>query len=135
MTTHRKRKDVRVDLPRGGHILFKPAGTRGRAVAQRAAVAALAEGEDEAVVGVVWTIALACWGLISWEGIYEAPDDDAPEDAQPVELPATAANLEALLEAEPDVFTAVDGQYGIPALELEKEKNGFAPSPAGTSQG
>lgn len=118
------RPDVRVDLPKGGHIVFRPADTPGRAVARKAAVKALAAGEDEAAVGVAWAIALARWGAKSWEGVGD-------EKGRPLEI--TPDLVEALLTQDQGAFDAVEARYALPALELDREKNGFAPSPHGTS--
>lgn len=120
------REPVRVDLPGGGHILFKPPSTTGKAVARRAAMAAVIAGEDVAVANVAFSVALARWGAISWEGIGD--QDGAP-------LPLTGDNVELLLEQSPSTFDAVTDVYTKAVLELETEKNVSAPGPIGTSPG
>lgn len=128
MTTIRtgERPDIKVELPEGGHIIFRAPGTPGRAVARAAAVNALAAGEEDAVAGVAYTIALARWGAKAWEGVGD-------EGGQPVEL--TKDHLEALLVQDQGAYDAVDREYALPALRLDREGNGSAPSPRGTSPG
>lgn len=131
------REPVRVDLPGGGHILFKPAGTPGKAAGRRAAAAAMAGGEDLAVAGVAFTVALARWGAIFWQG--PAGDDGEPlplaidQDGAPLAM--TPDNVALVLEQSPSTYDAVDAVYAQAVLELEMEKNVSAPADAGTSPG
>lgn len=118
------REPVRVELPGGGYILFKPASTTGKAVARAAAGQAFASGEGVDVAGVAFTVALAAWGALSWEGV-------ADQDGQ--SLAVTSENVALLLEQRPDVYEAVNARYAVAVLALDAEKNGSAPAPDGTS--
>lgn len=97
------------------HIAFRPWGTHALATAQAAAAAMLEAGHSAEIAGVAFTIAAARWGAISWEGI----GDDAGE---PIEL--SPAAVELVLSNSPEVYRAVDGEYVVPALLREAEKNG-----------
>lgn len=107
-------------------IDFKPFSTLGHGAGQRTAITTLAAGEDLGTATVGYTIALARWGAIGWEGIGD-------EDGEPLEF--SADNLQVILELNREIYAQVDREYAEPALAEEAEKNGSALPPGGTSRG
>lgn len=116
-----------IKLASGARIKVRPATSEGVLRARAATRVALA-GEadpDNDMIGFAFTIALSIWGAIEWEGIGD-------EAGKPLKL--TPANLDTLLRQDVRAFDAMDGQYVMPALARDEEKNGSAPSPSGTSR-
>lgn len=120
----KERPNVRVKLDGGAFIEFRPFSTLGHGAGSRVAFSILAAGEDPGTASVAYTIALARWGAVAWEGIGD--EEDAP-------LPLTPDNLEALLTQRPDIYQRVDAEYAAPALRQETEKNVSSPAQHGTS--
>lgn len=142
------RPNVRVELDWDAEgkavawIDLKPWSTLGHGGGQRMAVSALAAGEDIGTAMVGYTIALARWGAVGWEGIFPALTEEQQRavdaggkepDLEP--LPCTPDNVQALLEQNKAVYLLVDRQYAEPALAEESEKNASALQPGGTSRG
>jgi hypothetical protein len=117
------RPDIRVALPDGAAILFrsdKP--TAGVVAGRRAAGVVVEAGGDAADASVAFTVALAAWGALSWEGVGD-------EDGQLLEL--TPQSLEMLMTEVPEAYRAIDQGFVIPILTRDAEKNVSAPLPAG----
>ena len=89
----------------------------------------LMEGVDEEAdpeeAGTLFARAVARLSIVAWEGVED-------EDGQPA--PVTHAHIDALLE-HASVFDAWQTRVMAPALGLEAEKNGSAPSLNGTTAG
>lgn len=77
------------------------------------------------VASLVNLVEMALRVFVSWEGIGDA-------DGKP--LPLTRENIAALLR-EPLYNTIVQEAITRPALEMDLEGNGFAPSPNGAREG
>ncbi len=117
------RPDIRVALSDGASILFrsdKPSA--GVAAARRAAGLMIEAGGDDADASVAFTVALAQWGALSWDGVGD-------EAGQPLEL--TPESLELLMTQMPDAYRRIDHGFVIEILSRDAEKNGSAPSPVG----
>lgn len=119
------RPPVRVDLPGGAHIDFKPLATAGLMAGRATARDVVQAGGEAVVAGVGFTVAAARWGALAWEGVGD-------EAGKPLEL--TPDNVQLLLEQSEVAFHAVQLQYVAPALAREAEKNGSAPARVGTSR-
>lgn len=116
-------RDIPVSLPGGASIVFRTAKpTAGMVAARRAAGLIIEAGGDAADASVAFTVALATWGAVSWEGI----GDDAGEI-----LPLTPENLELLMTEVPEAYRLIDQGFVIPILNRDAEKNASAPSPVG----
>ena len=89
----------------------------------RAVQAGVVEADDGPGRAQVFTQALGREAILEWEGVGDA--DDRPAAVTP-------AAVNALLEL-PVMGLAFDAGYTAPALRVEAEKNGSAPSPNGTS--
>lgn len=117
------RPDIVVDLPDGASITFRASRpTPGVIAGRRAYASVISGGGDDAEAAAAFTIGLATWGAISWEGIGD-------EAGEPLAL--TPENLDLLLSEEPEAYSRIDRKFVTPILEREAEKNGSAPSPAG----
>ena len=112
------------DLLPGLRIKAAPVTTAIMAAA-RADVVGEDIGPDAAKeeLAVVMAQAVAGRVVTEWEGVGD-------EDGDP--LPITPEGIHALLNVWP-VFEAFQSQVLAPHLVLDSEKNGFAPSPNGTS--
>lgn len=119
------RPPVRIALPDGAHIDFKPLTTSGLAAGRAMARDVVVAGGAGAVAGVSFSIACARWGAVAWDGVGD-------EAGEPLEL--TPDNVQLLLEQNEAAFDAVEKDYIWPALGLETEKNGSAPARVGTSR-
>ena len=73
----------------------------------------------------VFATALSRRAIVNWEGVG---------DAEGNEMPATPEGNDALLSLWP-IFEAFNLHYVSRGMLLDAEKNGFAPSPTGTSVG
>lgn len=122
------RPSVKVNLPEGAEITFKPAGSGGVLAAQAAYALVVQSGGDVADALVAFTGAFAAWGVESWSGIGD-------ETGTPLDLPPAGPSrlelVDLLLTQDPVAFDRVDAEYVTPFLLREAEKNGSAPSPAG----
>jgi hypothetical protein len=117
------RPDIRVALPDGAAILFRSdRPTAGVVAGRRAAGVVVEAGGDSADASVAFTVALAAWGALSWEGVGD-------EDGQPLEL--TQESLELLMTEVPEAYRAIDQGFVIPILTRDAEKNVSAPLPVG----
>jgi hypothetical protein len=71
------------------------------------------------------TKAIARRSVFEWEGVFGEGDDPAP---------VTPDHIDALMDLH-RIFEEFDRQIVTPYLLVQSEKNGFAPSPNGTSAG
>lgn len=124
------REPIKVDLPDGASVTFKPAGSAGLVAAQTAYAIIVRAGGDNADAEVAFTAAFAAWGVQGWDGISD-------QDGVPLELPedraARAELIDLLLTQDPLAFERVDTAYVSPFLRREAEKNASALSPAGVT--
>jgi len=121
------RPDIRVALPDGASILFRSdRPTAGVVAGRRAAGVVVEAGGDAAAASVAFTVALAVWGAVSWEGVGD-------EDGQALDL--TPETLELLMTEVPEAYRTIDQGFVIPILTRDAEKNGSAPSRAGDTPG
>ena len=95
-------------------------------VTDKAAVMALAETDHGDRIGVALAKAVARRIIVSWEGVLAEEGDAA--------APVTPEGIDALLDLWP-IFDAFQKAVLEPAIALESEKNGFAPSLNGISAG
>lgn len=86
---------------------------------------ALDEGSSDEMRALVFAKAIARRAIVEWEGVGDA-------DGNPVA--PSPAGVDALLDLYP-LFEAFQLGYVNKGLVLAQEKNGFAPSPNGTSAG
>lgn len=124
VTLFKPREPVWVDIGPASRIQFRPVATAGMIVAQGAALAAREAGAEDEVAGVAFSMALAKWGALSWEGVED-------EDGLPIQLAADLVGR--LLEQNLAAYLAVEAGYVSPALLEYAEKNGSSPSPDGGS--
>jgi hypothetical protein len=122
------REPIKVDLPDGASVTFKPAGSAGLLAAQTAYATLMRSGADEADALIAFSGAFAAWGVLGWEGISD-------QDGLPLDLPddraVRAELIDLLLTQDPLAFQRVDEAYVAPFLSREAEKNESALSPAG----
>ena len=115
-----------LDLVPGVRIRVAPLSTAVMVAARGdPAVADLPEDASMEVRALVFAKAIARISIMEWEGVGDAeggPIDPSPEA------------IDALLELWP-IFEAFQTMFVAKGLDLEQEKNGFAPSPNGTSEG
>jgi hypothetical protein len=71
------------------------------------------------------TKAIARRSVFEWEGVG---------DAEGAAIPVTTDHIDALMDLH-RIFEEFDRQIVTPYLLVQAEKNGFAPSPNGTSEG
>ncbi len=134
--------------PRGGHpavtVTFNPQPSPLSLRAARRAVADVLRADPAAVerAGDAFTSAIIRYNLLAWTGIVDEhgeviePTHDVviysdEDDDIGIVQPGT---ISAFI-AEPRLFEAADREYVLPWTQLDAEKNGFAPSPNGTSEG
>ena len=120
-----KREPAWVELGGGARLYLKPITSLGMGSARAAAQAILANGGEPGEAGVAFTIALARWGALAWEGV----GDDAGEAPE-----LTPQGVQDLLEQHVDAYVAVDRLWVSPALADDQEKKGSSTLPAGTSR-
>jgi len=115
---------VWIDIVPGVRVQLRPWSTPVLAAGQAAASAAVAAGHSADVGVVAFTMGVARYAALAWEGVGD-------EAGEPLDL--TPAALQLLLEQSPEAFRAIDRDYVTPSLERSAEKNASAPSPDGTS--
>ena len=121
---------VRISLGEGAVAILRPIETpdwlKARA-AVREAVAATDDDDPHAGVKFRTALigALVRGGIQSLEGVADA-------DGSPIEGQPTDEQVDRLLGWWP-AYEALEREYAGPILEAEAEKNGFSPSPAGSS--
>jgi len=114
-----------IDLPRGVRLNVLPYSTL-VALAARDDVRmrqAAKSGVSHVELSFVSGVAVARAAIIAWEGVGDANGD--PVDANPDTI--------AQLMNAPDMYDAFFLTYLVPALVLDDEKNGSAPSQNGTT--
>lgn len=121
---------VRIPLGEGAVAILRPIETpdwlKARA-AVREAVAVTDEADPHAGVKFRTALigALVRGGIQSLEGVADA-------DGSPIEGQPTEEQVDRLLGWYP-AYETLEREYAGPILEAEAEKNGFSPSPAGSS--
>ena len=111
----------------GIRLKVKPIGEVARRLASSAgAVAYVQFQDDEPMVygGVAYTLRMAQWGIVEWEGVGDA-------SGEPVA--PTPERIGLLMETSHAVFEAVDDLYVGPALLRDAEKNASSGMPNGGS--
>lgn len=113
-----------LDLPLGVRIKVEPL-TTAIMVAARSdpALRAISPGTPDDSIAVTFAKAIATRAIIDWEGVGDA--DGAP-------IPVCQEAIDALLDLWP-IFEKFQTAYVATGLELDAEKNGSSPSPAGAS--
>ena len=114
------------ELGYGVRLLLLPL-TTALMVATRSdlAVQALEADASNDTRAAAFAAALARRAIVNWEGVGDADGNV---------LPATPEGIDALLSLWP-IFEAFNLHYVSRGMLLDAEKNGFAPSPTGTSVG
>lgn len=111
--------------------------------AARRAVAEALRADPTAIerAGDAFTAAIIRYNLLSWSGIVgqqgeviEPTHDVEIRDDEDRLVEVQPGTISAFI-AEPRLFEAADREYVLPWTQLDAEKNGFAPSPNGTSEG
>jgi hypothetical protein len=122
-----RREPYWLDLVPGVRVKVKPITVAAIIAARQAAADAAKDGGDDMIYNgsAAFTRRMARWGIVEWEGVGDA-------DGNPVD--PTPENIDALLEHW-RAFDAIDGQYVVPALIQDAEKNGSSLSPNGISAG
>lgn len=115
-----------LDLAPGLRLLVGPL-TTALMVSARAdlAVEALAEGATQEELALAMAKSVARRAVLDWEGVG---------DETGTIIAVSPDGIDALLEIWP-VFEAFQTKYVARGLILDAEKNGFAPSPSGSSAG
>ena len=115
-----------LDLGHGVRLQLMPL-TTALMVATRSdpAVQALDADASNDTRAAVFAAALARRAIVDWDGVG---------DADGSVLPVTPEGIDALLSLWP-IFEAFNLLYVSRGMLLDAEKNGFAPSPTGTSAG
>lgn len=115
-----------LDLGLGVRVRVEPL-TTALMVAARSdpAVRGLPEGTSDDEIAVIFGKVLADRAILKWEGVGDA-------DGNPT--PVTPEGIAALLDIWP-IFERFQMGYVARGLELEAEKNGFAPLPSGSTAG
>lgn len=109
---------------------------------RRAALAVLRQGgpDVEERAGDAFTAAILRHNILSWSGIGKdgEPVEPTPDaeilDADGKVIGATPGTISDFL-AEPRLVEAADQKYVLPWSQADAEKNGWSPSPNGTSAG
>ena len=115
-----------LDLGAGLRLHVLPVSTAIMVAARNdAAVEALPPDASREEQALAMAKAVARRVVTAWEGVGDA-------EGNPV--PVTPEGIDALLDIWP-VFEAFQARCLAPHLMLEQEKNAFAPSPTGTSEG
>lgn len=116
-----------LDLGHGVRVLVAPLSTSMMIAARRDVEAAIvdAEGADNEAIGAVMAKALARLAVLDWEGVGDG-------EGNPV--PPTPEGIDALLNVWP-IFDAWQSRYVAKGLLLQREGNGSAPLPNGSSAG
>jgi len=124
-------------------VTFNPQPSALSLRAARRAVAAVLQRDPGAIeeAGDAFSKAIIRLNITGWEGIGD--QDDQPVEPTPdVEMRGEAGEIVSVepgtisaFIAEPRLFEAADREYVMPWTKLDAEKNGYAPSLAGTSAG
>lgn len=110
----------------GVRLKVKPWRPAAMILGRRAAVAVLKDGKTQADADEAFTIAVAQWAVVEWEGVGD-------EEGSPVA--PFAEGIAALFVEAWGVFDAFDAAYVTPALLASAEKNVSSPAPGGGSAG
>ena len=115
-----------LDLGLGVRVRVEPL-TTALMVAARSdpAVRGLPEGTSDDEIAVIFGKVLADRAILKWEGVGDA-------DGNPT--PVTPEGIAALLDIWP-IFERFQMGYVAKGLELEAEKNAYAPLPTGSGAG
>jgi hypothetical protein len=115
-----------LDLGLGVRVNVEPL-TTALMVAARSdpAVRGLPEGTSDDEIAVIFGKVLADRAILDWEGVGDAEGNPTP---------VTPEGIAALLDMWP-IFERFQMGYVAKGLELEQEKNAFAPSPTGSTAG
>lgn len=112
--------------------------------AARRAVAEVLRTDPTAIerAGDAFTSAIIRYNLLSWTGIVneqgeviEPTHDVVVPSGENDEIGIVQPGTISAFIAEPRLFEAADREYVLPWTQLDAEKNGFALSPNGTSEG
>jgi len=118
-----RREPCRLALGHGVTVTVLPPTSALMMIARREAADSLAEHEAERVTKLIKAVARLA--IVAWEGVGDA-------EGKPAE--PTPDNIDALLDLYP-IAEAFERDYLGPVFLLDAEKNGYAPSPTGTSAG
>jgi len=110
------RPEAEREVVPGVRIKVKPIGPVAMQLAKTAGLSAVTAADDHELVygGVAFTLALAQWGIVEWDGIGDA-------EGNPVA--PTSALIAELLEQNPYLYMAIDRIYVAPAVLRDQEKN------------
>ena len=115
-----------LDLPMGARLLVEPLSTALMVAARTdPALRALPPGSPDDAVAVAFAKAIATRAITAWEGVG---------DETGVPLPVSPEGIAALLDLWP-MFERFQTDYVARGLEIDAEKNVFAPLPSGSSAG
>jgi hypothetical protein len=115
-----------LDLIPGVRVKVREANVAARLIAREAAMTiSEAVGEDRVAVEIAFTLALARWSILEWEGVGDM-------EGEP--LPVTPNNIDLLMDHYP-AYRAFDSGYVLPTILADMEKNVSSPSPNGTMEG
>lgn len=117
------REPRRLALGHGVTVTVLPPTSALMMIARREAADAPTEHEAERVTNLIKAVARLA--IVAWEGVVDA-------EGRPAE--PTPENIDALLDLYP-IAESFERDYLGPVFLLDAEKNGFAPSPTGTSAG
>ena len=113
-------------------------------IARRAVAEILRNGGPDALgdAGEAFTRELVRHNIVGWTGIVNEADEvivptpDVPiRDPESGEVTGYEPGTISAFLAEPRLIEAADREYVLPWTKLDAEKNGYAPSPSGTSAG
>jgi len=105
-------------------VLVRPYTIAGKSVGLLALRNALECGATAPEGNIAFSVGLATWAVMEWEGVGD-------EAGEPV--PCTRDDVRLLMEQHEAAFAAFERLYVTPAIEGDNEKNGSSPSPHGTS--
>jgi hypothetical protein len=112
------------DLGHGVRVRCEPITTTVIAAARRSpSIKTVDPVADPEAAGIALAVEVAKRVIVGWEGVGDAAGKP---------LPVTPEGIEALLEVWA-IAEAFHAKVLGPPMLVESEKNGFAPSPAGTS--
>lgn len=126
-------------------VLFPPQpGAKALRKAREAAREVLRRGGSDAMMdaGEAFSMAMIRYSILDWRGIGDEREQPvAPTHDVEIVDPETGAVIEvkpgtiSAFLAEPRLYEAADRVFVVPWAQRDAEKNGLAPSPAGTSAG
>ncbi|MDP3853152.1 hypothetical protein [Phenylobacterium sp.] len=112
------------DAPEPSRLLLKPWTSLGIGAGREELERAIAAGATVGEANVAFSIGMAVWAALAWEGVGD-------EEGDPLDI--TPDGVRELLEQNQGAYDAVDRKYVVPAFLEEHEKNGSSPLPRGTS--